>query len=150
MNSQQPIKPGENIIFYDGVCGFCNKFVQFILSQGAGLNFLFCSLQSEVAARLLSKFGQTNKDLDSIFVITDYDLPSGKLLKKSKAVFFILEHCNKPWHTLWPYLSIFKFLPQFILDFGYDLVASFRYKIFGRYESCLLPEKEVRDRFIDQ
>ncbi len=146
MNEQSKIKVGDKIIFYDGVCGLCNHLVQFVIRHGG--KFLFCSLQSEVAANLLEKFGESSKDLDSIFIITDYDLQSSKLLKKSKAVFFILKNCNLPWY--WSCLRIFGLLPEWILDLGYDLVAGTRYNLFGRYDTCLIPDQKVKDRFIDQ
>ncbi len=148
MTEQDKIKPGEDIIFYDGVCGLCNKLVQFVLAHGGDLKFLFCSLQSDLAARLLAKYGANSTELKTIFVITDYDLPSSKLLKKSQAVLFILQRCNMPWYTAG--LSILHFIPEFFLNIAYDLVANIRYEVFGRYESCLNPGKEVRDRFIDQ
>lgn len=144
------IKTGEHIIFYDGVCGLCNSLVQFILAHGGGAKFLFCSLQSDVAAELLAKYGESNKDLDTVFVITDYDLPSSKLLKRSKAIFFILKHLEMPTLSPWSVLATFSFLPEFILDLGYDLIANVRYKAFGQYDACQIPAPEVAERFIDQ
>jgi predicted DCC family thiol-disulfide oxidoreductase YuxK len=141
------LKAGDNIIFYDGVCGLCNRLVQFVLKHGGADKFLFCSLQSDIAGELLEKYGQSNKDLDTIFLITDYDTPSSKLLDKAKAVFFIIKRCQAP---AWSWLACFSILPEFILNLGYDLVASVRYPIFGRYDSCLIPPADVRHRFIDQ
>ena len=148
MIEQEKIKLGEDIIFYDGVCGLCNKLVQFVLAHGGSLRFLFCSLQSDLAARLLTKYGANSTELKTILLITDYGLPSSKLLVKSQAVLFILQHCNMPWYLA--SLSSLRFVPEFFLDIAYDLIANSRYMLFGRYESCLNPRKEVRDRFIDQ
>jgi len=150
MSQQIKIKSGDNIIFYDGVCGLCNALVQFVLKHGGGLRFLFCSLQSDIAARLLAKYSASNTNLDTVFVLTNYDLPTSKLLEKAQAVFFILKHCELPWYSPWAWLVSLSFLPEFLLNFGYDFIASIRYKVFGQYESCLIPDKVVRDRFIDQ
>ena len=44
---------------------------------------------------------------------------------------------------------MFRALPAAILDRAYDVVARHRYRVFGRYEQCLIPHPEVRRRFID-
>jgi predicted DCC family thiol-disulfide oxidoreductase YuxK len=149
MSNQTKLKPGSNIIFYDGVCGLCNKLVQFVLKHDRSSKFLFCALQSEIAKQLLSEYGENNTDLNTVFVLSDYHLSSSQLLKKSTAVFFILRQCNLPWYSPWCWLCIFNILPDFLLNIGYDLVARYRYKIFGHYDSCLLPNQAVRDKFID-
>ncbi len=148
--NQQKIKNGESIIFFDGVCGLCNHLVQFVLKHGGADKFVFCSLQSETAAQLLAKYGQNNKDLDTVFVLTDYDLPSSKLLEKSKAIFFILKHCKISLYSPWAWLAALSIVPEFFLNLGYDFIANIRYPVFGRYDSCLIPDASVRDRFIDQ
>ncbi len=125
--------------------GLCNKLVQFVLKHSK-CPFLFCSLQSDLATRLITQYGASTADLTTIFVITDYDLTSSKLLNKAQAILFILECCDLPS----AYLSIFRSLPRFLLDFAYDCVARTRYKIFGYTDSCWVPDEKVRHRFIDQ
>ena len=149
MIDETKLKQGYTIIFYDGICGLCDSFVQFVLKHSQASKFLFCTLQSEFAAKLLAKYGESNIDLDTVFVLTDYNLPTSKLLKKSRAIFRVLEECHMPWYTPLYWLTAFKILPDFILDIGYDFIASIRYKIFGRYDTCLVPTPEWRDKFID-
>ncbi len=149
MTDETKLKPGDNIIFYDGVCGLCDRFVQFVLKHAPSSKFLFCSLQSDIARELLGKYGESNKDLDTVFVLSGYDLSQSQLLKKAKAVFFVLEQCQIPWSSPWRWLTILKVLPDFFLDIGYDFIAAIRYKIFGQYDSCVIPCPEWRDRFID-
>ncbi len=150
MTEQNRIKSGSDIIFYDGICGLCNRFVQFVLAHEGSLKFLFCSLQSDIGAKLLSKYGEDSSDLKTIFVISDYGLPSNKLQKKSQAVLFIIQHCQLPWYVPEILFSFLHLWPASLLDIGYDVIAGVRYKIFGRYDSCSIPDKEVRDRFVDQ
>jgi len=42
-----------------------------------------------------------------------------------------------------------RILPKSLRDWGYGVVARRRYRVFGKYESCLLPEKKYQDRFLD-
>jgi predicted DCC family thiol-disulfide oxidoreductase YuxK len=44
---------------------------------------------------------------------------------------------------------LLRFLPRWIRNWGYNLVARYRYRIFGKYDSCPLPEAADRDRFLD-
>jgi len=149
MIDESRLKQGYSIIFYDGVCGLCDSFVQFVLKYNQSSKFLFCSLQSDFANKLLAKYGETNGDLESVFVLTDYNLPSSVLLKKSRAVFFVLDQCHLPWYLPMRWFTLCKILPEALLNLGYDFVASVRYKIFGQYDTCLVPSSEWRDQFID-
>jgi predicted DCC family thiol-disulfide oxidoreductase YuxK len=45
--------PSQTIIFYDGLCGLCDKSVQFILEKDKHEQFLFCALQSNYAREVL-------------------------------------------------------------------------------------------------
>jgi len=49
----------------------------------------------------------------------------------------------------WRWLGLFGVLPSALLDRVYDLMARYRYRLFGRYESCLMPSAEYKKRFID-
>lgn len=149
MIDETKLKAGYNILFYDGVCGLCNRFVHFVLKYDHSSKFLFCSLQSDFASQLLAKHGENSHDLDTVFVLSNYNLSTSKLMRKAGAVFFVLDQCHMPWYSPWRWLIIFQFLPDSLLNIGYDFVAAVRYKIFGRYESCLIPSPEWRDKFID-
>ena len=49
----------------------------------------------------------------------------------------------------WKLLLVFRVLPRPVRDFFYDLFARYRYRLFGKHDSCPLPSPEVRARFID-
>lgn len=127
------------IILFDGICNFCNYWVNFIIRQDKKHKFRFASLQSEKGSLLLDKFNLTNKNLETIILITD-----GKAYKKSEAAFQILKHLNN-WLKL---LLIFQVLPLFITDFAYDIIAKNRYKLFGKRNVCRIPTAEDKDRFL--
>jgi predicted DCC family thiol-disulfide oxidoreductase YuxK len=126
-----------NIIYFDGVCGLCNGFVDFMMKIDKEEKFKFSPLQSEFAkSRLLPKY---TEDLKSVVVEID-----GEILEKSDAVLRVLESLGGKWKLA----SSLKIIPSFLRNAGYDLVAEMRYKIFGKKSTCRLPTPKEKDRFI--
>jgi predicted DCC family thiol-disulfide oxidoreductase YuxK len=129
----------SRIILFDGVCNLCNNSVQFIIKRDSAGYFKFTSLQSETGQTLLKKH-HLNTDLNSFVLIEN----ETAYVKSSAA----LRVCSKL-SGVWLILSIFRILPPFIRDLGYDYVAKNRYKWFGKKESCMLPLPEWKQRFLD-
>jgi predicted DCC family thiol-disulfide oxidoreductase YuxK len=127
------------IVFYDGVCNLCNGAVQFILKHEKSSVLQFASLQSEFAKKLIRQ----NKIPSSVDSIIFYE--NNNFDVKSRAAFRIAQHLKPPWS----FVNIFSFLPKSVTNAGYDLIARYRYRIFGKKETCPMPSKETRDRFID-
>ncbi len=129
----------SKIILFDGVCNLCNGLVNFIIDHDKKKIFKFASLQSESAIQLLESNRLQIDALDSIILI------DGKIVKtKSNAVIEIFRHFN----GIWSALAWFVFIPASIRDFFYDLVAKYRYNIFGKTTHCRLPEPELVERFL--
>lgn len=125
------------IVYFDGVCGLCNGFIDFVISLDKKNHFLFSPLQSEYAKTHLPE--EYTLDLKSVVLQID-----GNTYSKSRAVLKVLDLIGGPWK-----LSIvFQLIPQGIADKIYDLVATNRYKLFGKKETCRLPTPEERMRFI--
>ncbi len=133
------------IILYDGVCGLCDRFVQFVLKRDAAATFRFAPLQSAFAGKLLARHGVDHADLNTVYLVLDAEGPGERLLQKSKAVFTVLSRLGPGWRLL----ALLRVLPAFLLDPFYSLVASVRYRLFGRFDACALPSKEWRSRFIE-
>jgi predicted DCC family thiol-disulfide oxidoreductase YuxK len=131
--------PGP-ILFFDGVCGLCDRLVQFVLRRDRRARFRFAALQSDVATQTLGHFGKNPDDLDTVYVLTD----DGALLSKSRAIFFVLRALGLPWSIL----AVFRVLPSALTDWFYDRVAHNRYRIWGKRDSCRLPAADERARFL--
>lgn len=58
-------------------------------------------------------------------------------------------HVVKQLGGLYPVLYIFIVVPRFIRDAVYDLVARNRYRWFGKQESCMIPDPELKKLFIE-
>jgi predicted DCC family thiol-disulfide oxidoreductase YuxK len=125
------------VIFFDGVCGLCNGFVDFIMKIDTKGIFRFSPLQSGFAAQQLPP--QYIQDLNSVVVMID-----GKVYSKARAVFAVFKQLGGKWKIL----SAVGVLPLGFLNYGYDLVATHRYKLFGKKETCRLPSAAERERFL--
>ena len=134
-----------HLVLYDGVCALCNGLLQFLLAHDRRRIYRFASLQSPTGKAIVTRFGGRPDELTSLYVVLDYRTERARALTRSRAAIFILSTLGWPW-TLARVIGV---LPTVILDGLYDLVARSRYRIFGRYEQCLVPGPDIRDRFVD-
>ena len=133
-----PASPPQAVVLFDGVCNLCNGVVQFIIPLDADGQFRFASQQSGAGQKLLAEHGLPG--MATVVLIGD-----GRVFTKSDAVLEIARRLGTPWSLL----HAFRFLPRSLRDAVYDLIARYRYRIFGRRESCWLPTPELRARFLD-
>ena len=127
------------IILFDGVCNFCNFWVNLILKYDKEKKFKFASIQSDFAKKFLEEYKINTLGIDSIVLIVE-----GKVLLKSSAVVQIAKNLSGILKLL--YYS--KFIPISFRDAIYDFVARNRYKWFGRREVCRVPAEEEKARFL--
>ena len=133
------------IILYDGVCGLCNRFVQFILHRDHNAVFRFASLQSGLAATILARHRANPSALDTVYVAVNYELPGEYLLSRSNAAIFVLKQLPGIGHLA---ALVLQLVPRFLRDAAYNVIARNRYAIFGRSEVCPLPSDQDRARFL--
>jgi predicted DCC family thiol-disulfide oxidoreductase YuxK len=46
-------------------------------------------------------------------------------------------------------MRVFLAIPRPLRDAVYNLIARNRYRIFGKYETCFVPDAELRDRVME-
>jgi predicted DCC family thiol-disulfide oxidoreductase YuxK len=141
-----PASGSNTIILYDGVCGLCDRLVQFLLKRDLHDRFRFASLQSEFAADILRRHSASPDDLDTMYVVLNYDLPGERIASRSDAAAVALRQLGGGWAALGTALQA---LPGWIRNWGYNLVARNRYRIFGKYDSCPIPSDKNRLKFLD-
>jgi len=134
------------IILYDGVCGLCNRLVQFLLRHDKRKHLRFGSLQSDFAGAVLRRHGLDPKDLDTFHFVENYDRQDERVFDRSDAVLKAGRALGGVWAML---ASVASLLPRALLDPLYRLVARNRYRVFGKFESCMLPDPSQRNRFLD-
>ena len=106
--------PNTPIVFYDGLCGLCDKSVQFILKHDSKKIFLFSALQSDFASNTLN-----NPLAYNSFILNH----NGKTYQKSTAAL----HTLKLLGGFWTLLFCFIIVPPFIRDAVYDFIAANRF-----------------------
>jgi predicted DCC family thiol-disulfide oxidoreductase YuxK len=130
------------VILYDGVCGFCDRTVRFVLRHDAGATFRFATLQSAYAAAALERHGRDASDLDTVALLVDPAGPAERVLVKSDAIVAILRQLG----GIWRLAALFGWLPRDWRDAAYDAFARRRYRWFGRFDECPIPSPELRAR----
>ena len=134
------------IILYDGVCGLCNRLVQFLLKHDREGRLRFAALQSDFAEKVLRRHGFDPKDLDTVHVVENYDQPDERVLQRSDAILRAGRELGGLWGAS---SSISRVVPRPLRDLVYRLVATNRYRMFGKFDSCMLPDPNQRSRFLD-
>ncbi len=127
------------IVIFDGLCNLCNGSVQFIIRHDKKNKFVFASLQSEVAQKLLNEI-HVKSSLETIVLIKGH-----KHFEKSDAVLEIAKNLS----GFWPMVYGFTIIPRFLRDILYNWVAKNRYTWFGKRESCLSPSPKFSDKFLE-
>ncbi len=128
------------IILFDGICHLCNGFVQFVIARDKRNVFTFGMLQSPEAQRLLAPFHFDTAELSTVVL-----LHNGNIFTRSTAALKILRELRG-----WGWAYGFIILPSFLRDGIYNIVAKYRYNIFGKRDSCMVPTPELQAKFIDE
>ena len=130
----------HHYIIYDGVCVFCNYWVNWLIKRDRKDLFRFIPLQTKLGQSLLSERNISSDKVESIVYIQ----PEQAYFLKSDAILNLLRELT-PWNSLALVLSVF---PRVIRDFFYDLIAANRYALFGRHQKCEIPPPAIRQKFL--
>ena len=134
------IPEGKNLILFDGVCNLCNHSVQFIIKRDKQNLFLFTPLQGETAKPILEYYNIDTREIDSIILYQ----PNNGVTFKSTAALKIASKLGFPINVMVGFLII----PTFIRNWVYDIIAKYRYKWFGKKDQCMIPTKELQEKFM--
>ena len=126
------------VVYFDGVCNFCDASINFIIRHDRQKKFRFATLQSEQGVEMKVKFG-IGDDVDSIILVED-----GQAYSHSTAALRIAKGLG----GIWSMAYIFIMVPRPIRDFLYKAFAKQRYRLFGKKDVCMMPTPDIRERFI--
>jgi predicted DCC family thiol-disulfide oxidoreductase YuxK len=135
-----PFDHGKGLIVFDHKCVFCSSFVRFVFARDHAGLFLFTAAQSPLGQALYNHYGLDQTDFSTNLVIVD-----GVLHTKMDAFATVMRSLGLPWSLL----AVVSALPERLANGAYDLIAKNRYRIFGRYETCLVPSRELRARVVE-
>ncbi len=133
LNTTQPI------LLFDGYCNLCANSVQFVLKHEKNHSLLFSSLQADKGKELLLQHSLKPEYIDSLVFIQNH-----KVYLKSTAALKLCLHLK----GLYPLLYAFIIVPAFIRNWFYEYIAKNRYKWYGKKDSCMMPDKELINRFL--
>ena len=140
---------GRALVVFDGHCELCNRSVRWLLRRDQGDQLRFAASESERVAELLARHGLEAADAfegpGTILVVWDAGGPAEQVLTRSDAVAALLLQLPGPWPAVG---SILKLIPRPLRELGYRIVARWRYRIWGRLESCPLPTAAERGWFL--
>jgi len=127
----------QPIIFFDGVCGLCNRFVKFVIRCDKKNIFRFAALQ-DFQEKLPKEFcGEMN----TVIVLSSEKV----YLTKSDAVLYVFGFFGLTSKAL---VMSLQLIPKGFRDWIYDTVARNRYDWFGKQAACLLPDDSNNSRFL--
>jgi predicted DCC family thiol-disulfide oxidoreductase YuxK len=129
----------DRTLLFDGVCNLCNGWVRFVIARDPAARLRLAAVQSPAGQAILAACGLSTEDFDTMVFVED-----GKAYLKSAAFLRAVRYLSFPW----PWLAAGLAVPRPLRDWLYDRVASNRYRLFGRQESCMMPTPEIRSRFL--
>lgn len=136
---QHFLAPTDKVILFDGVCKLCNAWSNFILKYDTQHVFKLASVQSDAGQAILRHYGYPLDHFDTMLLVDQ-----GVAYAKSTAFLNIVRQLPLPFKLL----AIGRFIPRPIRDWLYDCIAQNRYRIFGRYDQCVMPSPAHAGRFL--
>lgn len=128
------------VILFDGICNLCNGIVKFIIKNDPESYFKFTPLQSPTGQSLLAQHGFNLEVMDTFVLIIE-----DRCLTQSDAALHIARSLPG---LLWSLSGFFSIIPKPIRNWGYDIVVRNRYRWFGKKEACMIPTKDLLNRFL--
>jgi predicted DCC family thiol-disulfide oxidoreductase YuxK len=101
--------------------------------------FRFAALQSEPGLELQKEFGFDPDNLKT-FILIEGD----KYYTKTTAALRVAKDLK----GIWKLGYIFIIVPPFIRNIAYNIIAKYRYKWFGKKDSCRIPSPAEKAKFL--
>jgi predicted DCC family thiol-disulfide oxidoreductase YuxK len=141
----KPVVKNKSVLLYDGLCGFCDRLVGFLLRRDRQQIFHFAPLGGAFASNLLNRHPHL-KTVGSLVLVENSGLEHEVVWVRSEAVRRISRDLGGMWRIADLLLSI---IPKWLQDSGYDIFARNRYRWFGRYDACRVLNSSALDRFLE-
>jgi predicted DCC family thiol-disulfide oxidoreductase YuxK len=128
----------DGLVLFDGVCVLCSGWVRFLIERDHGHFFRFTPIQSPYGRALAKRLG-----IDTETPQTNAVMIGGRAYLKGDSVIHALALVPR-----WRWVRVFSIVPRPLRDWLYDRVAQNRYRLFGKTESCMVPNPELMRRFV--
>jgi predicted DCC family thiol-disulfide oxidoreductase YuxK len=127
------------VIVFDGHCVLCSGGAQFVLRHDTRGRYRLLAAQTPLGDALYRHFGLAPNDYDTMILIED-----GVPVVKADAVIRIAQGLGLPWSLA----VVLRGLPRSWRDGLYGILARNRLRVFGRSETCYMPDPRHADRFL--
>ncbi|MFQ5637252.1 MAG: thiol-disulfide oxidoreductase DCC family protein [bacterium] len=134
----------SRLVLFDGKCVLCDHTVQFLLKKDRQRILKFAPLQGQTAAAVTRRHPELNHSAQSVVFVRNFGAENEEVLQRSDALFAILRELGGFWRVL----SWLRIMPRWKRDGIYNWIAKNRYQWFGKFDMCLVPEPEVKERFL--
>jgi predicted DCC family thiol-disulfide oxidoreductase YuxK len=139
---------GRALMLYDGLCGLCNRAVQWVIQRDHGDRFRFAPQQSSLAAAILVRHGidrETMLKSNSVYLVLHAGSERERLLTQSDVTVNMLLQLGGRWRILG---ILLRAVPSFLRNAAYGLFARNRYRLTRQYEVCPIPREAERKKFL--
>lgn len=133
------VGPDDRVVLFDGVCRLCSAWARFLIRFDTRRRFKLATVQSPEGQEILRWYGLPVDYFETMLLIE-----RGSLYTKSSAFFRVMRRLPPPW----PIACVGWIFPAIARDWLYDRIALNRYTLFGRYEACVVPDKDHDSRFL--
>lgn len=127
----------KHLIFYDGKCPLCNRAIRFILAADQKKQFYFAPLQGKTAGLKLKDVRLKDPSLDTLVLLQNYESKKETLLIEGKGALRIYWLLGGSYRLI----GWLSFLPSFLFDLGYRMVARYRYRLFSKQAPLVHPDR---------
>ncbi|QQR88439.1 MAG: DUF393 domain-containing protein [Flavobacteriales bacterium] len=134
----KPTEDRSGVLYFDGVCGLCNSFVDLLFAEDRHGVLRVTPLQGTTALERLPA------ELRGSNLTTVVYQRNGKTWTRSGAALRVLRDLG----GIWKLASILILVPAPLRNMVYDFVARNRITWFGQKETCRMPTPEERSRFL--
>lgn len=127
------------ILFFDGYCSLCNGLVDWLMARDTQNVLKYASLQGETAKTQLPSAYRSTGDVDTVLYMRE-----GKIYERSSAILHVLMDLGFPWALM----GVFFVVPTFLRNIVYRIIAKYRYRLFGKEETCRLPTPAEKQKLL--
>lgn len=131
------VRPGEQVVLFDGVCRLCSFWARFLTRYDKSFLFKLAPVQSPEGQQILQHLGMPTEDYQTMVLVTD-----NQTYTHSTAFLKVIQQLSPPWSLL----VIGYLVPRVIRDWLYVKIANNRYRLFGRYQACMVPDENMSKR----
>lgn len=133
------------VLFFDGECGLCHRLVRLLLWLDRAGRLRYAPLQGPAAQAYLRSQGLPTEDFDSLVFVPSWaerSRPAYQL--RTDGALAALRVCGGVGRVV----AWLRVLPRSWRDAGYQVIARWRYRLFGPWRPRPLARAEWETRFL--